>query len=539
MSDEPTQQSVQEAGLFADPPKTPEWNEIRLDGNTLRLEDILPLLQGSPVVITESAYTVVGNSRRLLEDAMREKIIYGVNTGFGPMASHIIHYEEMVNLQRNLIRSHAVGMGEPVSSSFVLAAMLVRLNTLVKGPSGVSRELLEQLLAFINKRIIPVIPEHGAVGTSGDLVQLAHIGLALIGEGEVIYEGRRRRARDVLEEVSLTPYSLKPKEGLSLINGTSFMTGIAAVLSLEAERLLDISLRWGGAALEITQAFDDYISKRLHQLRPHEGQRWVAKRLRVLLESSKRMRQRDMLPSVANQDESVHKIDEEVQSVYSLRCIPQIVGPVAEAIFRTRKIVETEMNSATDNPLVDMENGQILHGGNFHGESIAATVDELKARLVKLIMLSERRINFFLHRGINKKFPPFINLRQPGLTLGLQGLQFVATSTAAHSQSLAFPHSVHSIPTNADNQDIVSMGADASLMLAKVIENAYIVFAIEGIVLSQAVEAERIMDDLSLPVQTAMKRIQGIFPPVYDDRDMSGELPRLVELLKAEDWDAK
>ncbi|MBI4159595.1 aromatic amino acid lyase [Candidatus Wolfebacteria bacterium] len=508
---------------------------LEVDGAGLSLKDLQLFIEDETTVVrvTDGSLKATDVSRSFLEREMRDKIIYGVNTGFGPMASHIINHDELARLQKNLILSHAVGMGTPVDWRFVAAAMLVRLNTLAKGFSAVSPALLERLQIFINRRILPVIPEHGAVGTSGDLVQLAHIGLALLGEGDVWYRKALRPAREVLEELGFRPYELKPKEGLSLINGTSFMAGVGAMVSIRAERLLNIAVRLGALSLEITQGFDDYIAKRLNDLRPHDGQRFIAKQLRILLESSRLIRKRDELPRLVNGAGPPYTVQDEVQSVYSLRCIPQIVGPVADTLKRTKIIVEIEMNSVTDNPIVDSAGGVVLHGGNFHGDVVAGALDDLKARLVKLILLSERRINFFLHRGINKRFPPFLNLRQPGLTLGLQGLQFVATSTAAQSQTLAFPQSVHSIPTNADNQDVVSMGADAALLTAKVIENAFVVLAIEAIVLAQAVEAEGVADKLSLSSSQIFEEIQKVFPPVYEDRDLSKDLPAVVELLEA------
>lgn len=508
--------------------------DLILDGNNLTIEKINLFVHNPEVFVgvLDVAFANVGKAREFLERELQTKIIYGANTGFGPMASHIISHEQLTNLQENLIRSHAVGIGKPIDEKYVLAAMLVRFNTLLKGYSGVSEELIEQFLKFLNHRIIPVVPEHGAVGTSGDLVQLAHIALALIGEGEVFFQGKIQPTVKVLQELNITPYELKAKEGLSLINGTSTMTGIAALLCAQARRLVRVALRLSALSLELVEAYDDSISENLHRTRPHRGQIMVAKTLRDILASSHMLKKREELQQPLENGEDVVKIPQAVQDFYSLRCVPQVVGPVLDTLIHTEKIAEVEMNSASDNPIVDWENKLILHGGNFHGDYIASSVDQLKIALVKLGLLSERRTNFFLNHEINKVFPPFMNLQTPGLTLGLQGLQFVATSTAAQNQTLAFPHNIHSIPTNADNQDIVSMGTDAALFAMKVVDNTYVILAVELITLAQAVDFLQKKEKLSVPSQELFEKLRAVFPVIKEDRTMTQELPCVVELLK-------
>lgn len=508
--------------------------KIVLTGNTLKVEDIYEFCRepDATIYVARSALGKIKKAQMFLEKELDKKVIYGVNTGFGPMASHIIGRRQLVDLQYNLIRSHAVGMGEPIDPFYSLAAMIVRLNTLVKGYSGVSPELTEHLAALINHRIIPVIPEHGAVGTSGDLVQLAHIALALIGEGEVFFKGKRQPTSFVFKQLRLKPYKLRAKEGLSLINGTSVMTGIAAIMCAHARRLVDGMTRTGALALELVHSFDDGLDQELHAVRPHRGQQTIARNLRKLLASSSLLRERGEFQKKFHVTDSTHEIPEDVQEIYSLRCIPQIIGPVHDALSKTRKDVETEMNSVTDNPVIDVRRKVFLHGGNFHGDVIGATVDQLKLTLVKLTLLSERRIHFFLNHKINRKFPPFLNLKKPGLNLALQGLQFVATSTAAQNQTLAFPHYVHSISTNADNQDVVSMGTDAALLAMKVIDNAYILLAIELITLAQAVDVAGEHDKLSRSSKALHQSVRKIFPAVTHDRVMSAELPEMVSLVR-------
>lgn len=511
--------------------------KIFLDGANLKIRDLWQIVNNpeATVELAPAAAAAVSSGYEFLNREAKGKIIYGLNTGFGPMASHIINSGEIINLQENLIRSHAAGMGKAVDSAYVIAAMVVRLNTLVKGFSGVSLELTEQLLSFINHRLTPVVPEHGAVGASGDLVQLAHIALALMGEGEVFYQGERQPAASALEKTGVSFYKLKAKEGLALINGTSMMTGIAALLAVHAARVLSIAVRCGALALELVQAFPDGFSEELQRLRPHPGQTAIARTLRRLLSTSRLLRQRSWLHDAhktLNSKNSVDEIPESVQEVYSLRCIPQILGPVFDTLAKYCREVGVEMNSVSDNPVVDWQSGMFLHGGNFHGDYIATSLDQLKITLVKLTLLAERQINFFLNSALNKSFPPFLNLKTPGLTLGLQGLQFVATSTAAQSQTLAFPHSVHSIPTNADNQDVVSMGADAAIIAGKVIANAYVVLAVETVTLAQAVDLLAVKEKLSSSSQTLFDFVRRVIPKVEDDRSLARELTELVEKIQ-------
>jgi histidine ammonia-lyase len=413
--------------------------------------------------------------------------------------------------------------------------MLVRLNTLAKGWSGVSFALLEQLRSAINHRIIPVVPEHGAVGTSGDLVQLAHIALGLIGKGLVRFQHKHMAAQQALSLAHMTPYSLKPKEGLSLINGTSFMSGIAALMCSDVDRLLSLATRTGAWALELIGSFEDGIAQRFHEFRPHAGQIAVARSLRELMASSRMTKRRQEFQAKHCITEETYLIDEEIQEIYSFRCIPQILGPMLESLVQACSIVETEINSVTDNPIVDVEQEQFWHGGHFHGEYIAMISDQLRANLAKLMMLTERRINFFLNNKINKRFAPFLNRNRPGLTLALQGLQFVATSTTAQGQTLAFPHRVHSISTNADNQDVVSMGSDSVLMTMKVIENAYILQAIEMITLAQATDLLHVEEWLSTESQQLYAAIRQKMASIIEDRVLVDELPRIVELAQTGD----
>jgi histidine ammonia-lyase len=503
---------------------------ISLTGEALTIDQVSSLVNHDEIEILfeEGVLSNISRARAFLDANRESKVIYGVNTGFGPMASHLIGVEQLSDLQRNLIFGHAVGMGQTLPHQYVLAAMLVRLNTLTRGHSGVSTELVEHLRAAINHRIVPLVPEHGAVGTSGDLVQLAHIALGLLGEGQVRFRQNTIAARQAWEVVGLSPYVLKPKEGLSLINGTSFMSGIAALMCSDVERLLSLATRIGAWAFELVRGFDDGLSQRFHALRPHAGQVAVAQALRELMVESQMVRRRAAFQAEHRLTNETYRIDEDVQEIYSLRCIPQIIGPMLDAFKQACNIVETEINAVTDNPVVDVEYDQFWHGGHFHGEYIAMVADQLRASVVKLMMLAERRISFFLNERRTRSLPPFLNMKTPGLTLALQGLQFVATSTTAHGQTLAYPHRIHSISTNADNQDVVSMGSDSALLTMKVIEDAFIVLAIEAITLAQATDVMGIRDQLSPAAQQLYASLREQVEPIIEDRVLVDDLPRVV-----------
>lgn len=508
---------------------------LTLDGHNLTTEELYIYILDPriKIKINDKCYKQIDRSRLFLEKEMAGKVIYGVNTGFGPMSSRIIGRAELEKLQKNLIISHAVGMGKPLDQDYILSAMIIRLNTVLKGYSGVSMELVERLKFFIDNRIIPTVPEHGAVGTSGDLVHLAHIALAIIGGGEVWYKNKNYKTGDLFKKLKIQNYTLKPKEGLSLINGTAMMTGIAAILCIKAERLLNLAIRTGGLALELVNAFEDSFSEELQKVRPHQGQIEVANALRNILSTSKLLNKRKSLEkTVIIPSDGVKDITKGIQEIYSFRCLPQILGPILDSLKKFKKEVETEINSVTDNPIIDVRHKDILHGGNFHGDYISSALDQLKIGLVKLILLSERRINFFLNHNLNKQFPPFMNLAKPGLTLGLQGLQFVATSTTAQSQSLAYPHSLHSISTNADNQDVVSMGSDAAMLTSKVVDNAFVLLTIETITLLQAVDFLKVYPKLSQSSKKLYTALRRLFPSIVEDKIITEKLRNAKDFIE-------
>lgn len=500
--------------------------------NFLELKDFQKIIiENEKIELDESLLSRVDKSFQFLKEFSKNKVIYGVNTGFGPMAQFKISDEDTHQLQYNLIRSHSSGIGNPLPAEEVKACMLARLNTLSLGNSGVHQSVIYLLQEMINRNITPLIFEHGGVGASGDLVQLAHLALVLIGEGEVFYKGERKSTKDVFETEGLEPIKVEIREGLALMNGTSVMSGIGIVNAYKANQLTDISLRLSCAINEIVQAYDDHLSEALNGTKRHYGQQKVAERMRAHLADSKLIRKReDHLYTHFEEQEKVFK--EKVQEYYSLRCVPQILGPVLDTLEYTEKVLENEINSANDNPIINVEDQHVYHGGNFHGDYISLEMDKLKIVVTKLTMLAERQLNYLLNSKINEILPPFVNLGKLGFNFGMQGVQFTATSTTAESQMLSNSMYVHSIPNNNDNQDIVSMGTNAAVICRKVIENAFEVLAIEAITIIQAVEYLGFQDKVSSSTKELYDEIRKIIPAFSDDMVMYPYLEEVKKYLK-------
>lgn len=457
---------------------------IVLNGSDLTVEDIVAIGVGDKqVALDPEAILRCRASRSFLEEEVAaRRIIYGVNTSFGPMCNKIIEDAEIEALQVNLIRSHAAGLGDPLKPYVSVAIMAVRLNTLVKGYSGVRIELLEFMKDMVNRGIAPYIPECGSVGASGDLIHLAHLSLTIIGEGKSYYRDELHGTAELFTKLGITPITLSFKEGIALMNGTSAMTALAAFALFGAKKLLRVSCVTGAFALEIFGGIDDAFDEDLHLVKPHPGQLKVAETVRNLYAGSGNITLRkDMHEQIrGHQTEGpVYETSINVQDVYSIRCTPQILAPVLEAIEAATRVVETEANSSNDNPIIIPEKKKIIHGGNFHGQSIGFAMDSLCMAIATLCTLSERRINKFLDRNLNEGLPEFLIPGTLGLTMGFMGAQYLATSTTAENRQLANPVSTNSISCNASNQDVVSMGTVAARKAFKSVSNAKHVVTLE------------------------------------------------------------
>lgn len=481
---------------------------IFLSSGNISIEEFYQIVVKNELIdIDHQSIKLVNDSFDFLSDFSRNKIIYGINTGFGPMAQYAIQNSDLHQLQYNLIRSHCSGSGEVLSSQFVRAILLSRLSTLLLGKSGIHPSWVKQIQFFLNHNICPVIYAHGGVGASGDLVQLAHLALALIGEGEVIYEGTIRNTNEVLSELGIEQVTIHLREGLAIMNGTSAMNGIGILNIIKAERLIDWTTIASAMICEIVESFEDHFSDELNYSKLHKGQRKIAKKLQTLLIDSKLIRKRSDVLYTINK-EKVFK--DKVQEYYSIRCVPQILGPIQDTIEYSKKVLMNEINSANDNPIVDLETQNVYHGGNFHGDYVALEMDKLRIAITKSTMLAERQINFLMNNKLNEKLPPFINLGTLGLNFGLQGLQFTATSTTAECQALSTSLYIHSIPNNNDNQDIVSMGANSALLTDKVITNSYEVLSICFWSITQALEYldnEKLMSSSTRKIYKTLKNI--------------------------------
>lgn len=494
---------------------------------TLReMEQIL--YNGETIRISEKLRSQVVASYEFLKEFSKDKVIYGINTGFGPMAQWRIEDEHLKELQYNIIRSHSTGAGERLPDICVRAAMLSRLKTFLEGHSGVHVTLIDLLIEFVNRGICPVVPRHGSVGASGDLVQLAHIALTLIGEGEVSYRGEIRPAGEVIAENGLEPLQMHIREGLAVTNGTAVMTGIGTINYLQTERLLGWEILCSVMMNEIASSYDDFMSEVLNGLKFHPGQIRVAELMRSLSEGSKLLRNRK-LELFHKSGEQVFK--QKVQPYYSLRCVPQILGPVYDTLKNAGQVIEDEVNSVDDNPIVDMASANVIHGGNFHGDYISFEMDKLKIAVTKMTMLAERQMNYLFHDRINGILPPFVNLGVLGLNYGLQASQFTATSTTAESQTLSNPMYVHSIPNNNDNQDIVSMGTNSALICRTVVENCSQVLAIHLMALVQAVDCLDVADKLAPATRKLYDKVRGIVPVFKDDTPKYNEIKALQSLI--------
>lgn len=458
---------------------------VILDGNNLSAADIVAISVGDKAIeLDKAAVERCRASRQFLETEIKaRRIIYGVNTSFGPMCNKIINDNEIEALQINLIKSHAAGLGDPFKPYIALAVLLIRLNTFLKGYSAVRIELIYLIRDMINAGIAPYIPEAGSVGASGDLIHLAHMSLSIIGEGQAYFRSELLPAGEALRRAGLKPIRLSYKEGIALINGTAAMTALAAFAVFSAQKALRIACVNATFAIEIFGGIDDAFDMDLHEVKPHHGQIEIARTIRKLYAGTRNLTLRENMHELIRKQgkglDPVYETDINVQDVYSIRCTPQILAPVYEAIEAVERTVQIEANSSNDNPIVIPEKKKIIHGGNFHGQSIAFAMDMLSVAIATMCNLSERRINKLLDSKLNEGLPEHLIPGTVGLTMGFMGAQYLATSTTAENRQLANPVSINSISCNASNQDVVSMGTVAARKAFKTISNAKHVLTLE------------------------------------------------------------
>jgi histidine ammonia-lyase len=489
---------------------------VSIDGESLTIEDVVQVARfGKKVEISDPAIEQIKKSRDVIEDAIKEgRTVYGVNTGFGELASVSIGPKDLAKLQVNLIRSHSVGVGQPFSIEVVRGMMLLRANALAKGFSGIRLETLETLIGMLNAGVTPVVPQKGSVGSSGDLAPLAHMVLVLIGEGEAFYKGERMDGLKALKKTGLTPVSLQAKEGVALINGTQPMTSVGALVVNDAMNTVKDAMIAASLSLEALRGTRAALDERIHQIRAHEGQNDVATAMRTLLPDSE-----------INQS---HAECGKVQDAYSLRCAPQVIGASLDAIRYVQSVIETEINSATDNPLVFTDDRAVVSGGNFHGQPIALAMDFLGIALSELANISERRVNRLVNPHLSG-LPAFLTT-EGGLESGMMIAQYTAAALVSENKVLAHPASVDSIPTSADQEDHVSMGTIAARKASFILGNVKNAIAIEYMCAAQGIDLLAPLK-ASKPLETAKSAIRKVVPKLEDDRALSPDIEKIRNLM--------
>jgi histidine ammonia-lyase len=489
---------------------------VEIDGQELRVEDVVAVALGAAEVgLDAEAERRIGSGRSTLESVMKKgRTTYGVNTGFGEFRTTIIPPDKVLELQRNLIRSSACAVGVPLPEEIVRAMMLLRANALATGRSGVRTELVGLLLQLLNQRVHPVVPRQGSVGSSGDLAPLAHIGLVLMGEGEAWYQGRKVPGAVALEAAGLAPLQLQAKEGLAMINGTQMMTAIGALYLYRAMRALDAAEVAVVMSLEALKGTARSYDPRVLEARPHFGAVTVATNLRAMLEGSEILRSHADLPH-------------EVQDAYTLRCAPQVLGASLDALLHTKQVLEVEMNSSVDNPLV-FEDGDVVSGGNFHGMPVAMALEQATLATHVIGSFAERRIARLVD-GKLSHLPHFLTSSK-GLESGMMIPQYTAASLVSESKAKCFPACADSIPTSANQEDFNSMGAVSALKLMDVVENTERVVAIELLCACQGLEFAKFLPGRG--VQAARQAVRAVVPALEEDRSMSSDIEKLSMLVR-------
>lgn len=487
---------------------------VVLDGNSLTIDDVFNVADRSaPASLAPAARQRALATRRHVEALVEQSAVaYGVTTGFGKLSEIAIPPNRLAELQVNLVRSHASGVGAPLPVREVRAMMLLRANVIAKGLTGARPAIAELLLAMLNEGLHPAIPEQGSVGASGDLAPLAHLALSLIGEGELRSGDRRAPAAELLAERGLRPLVLGPKEGLVLINGTQAHTAVAALAIVDAHRLWKTSHVAGAMSLEALKGTPVAFDERIQSARGQLGQAASAAVLRELLADSEIR-------------ESHRHGDNRVQDAYSLRCMPQVHGPALDAIDFAAGIVSRELNAATDNPLV-FEDGTLLSGGNFHGQAVALALDVLAIALTNLATIAERRVDRLVHPDLNEGLPPFL-ARDAGVNSGFMMAQVTAAALASECKLLAHPASVDTIPTDGSKEDVVPMAMGAAWKLRRVVENVRHVLAIELMCAAQALDYRAPLKP-GKGVARAHAQVRSLVRPLEGDRVLSNDIERLA-----------
>jgi len=498
---------------------------MELNGQTMTLTEIATVALGDAAVeVSPSARPRILASRKVIEDIVaRDAVVYGVSTGFGKLSDVRIPRGELAQLQLNLVRSHACGIGNPLPEPEVRAMILLRANVLTLGLSGIRFEIIEMLCKMLNCRVCPVVPEKGSVGASGDLAPLAHLALSLIGEGEAFFQGERMESREAFRRAGLEPVELQAKEGLALLNGTQAMHAVGGLALLRAKRLSRVADVSGAMSLEALKGTPVAFDPRLQNARPHPGQKAVAKHLLSILEGSE-IRQSHL------------KEDPRIQDAYSLRCMPQVHGAVRDALSHCENVLLIESGSATDNPLVFYENGDVISGGNFHGAPLALAFDYAAIALTDLMSISERRIERIINPDMNEGLPAFL-ARHPGMESGFMIAHVAAAALLNEAKVLGHPSSIDNVPTSGGKEDHVAMGMTGALKLRAIVDLGESLLAIELLAGAEALEHRHPLK-AGVGVERAFATVRKIAPALTQDRSLSGDIARVAEAIRSGDFDS-
>ncbi len=491
---------------------------IVLDGNSLKLEDVVSVARhNAKVSIAPESEQVVNDSRKIIDKIVEDKrVVYGVNTGFGSLCNVSISQEDTAQLQENLIRTHSSGYGDPFPEDVVRAIMLIRVNSLVKGFSGIRLSTVKALMNMLNAGVHPFIPEKGSLGASGDLAPLAHMVLPLLGLGRAYYKGELLPGKEAMEKAGLEPIQLSAKEGLAFINGTTVLTAVGALATYDSIELLKLSDIAGALSLEVHSGISSPFEEDLHTIRPQSGQLATARNIRRLIDGS---------------DYTTEATQDRVQDAYTLRCIPQIHGASKDSVAYVKEKVEIEINSVTDNPIVTRE-GKVISGGNFHGEPMAQPFDFLGIAASEIGNVSERRVERLVNTQLSK-MPSFL-VKHPGLNSGFMITQYACASLASENKILAHPASVDSIPSCENQEDFVSMGTTAARTAAEIIGNSRRIVATEIMAACQALDIKSRQHGLGKGTQPAYEEFRKSVNFIENDKDIEiyDELNKATEVLE-------
>jgi histidine ammonia-lyase len=491
---------------------------LEVSGQSLTLEQIVAVSRGEPVELSSSARERISAARKVVDRIVDEdQVVYGISTGFGKLSDVHIPHERLRELQLNLVRSHACGVGDPLPEAEVRVMLLLRANVLAVGCSGARVEVVETLLAMLNKGVHPFVPEQGSVGASGDLAPLAHLALVLIGEGEAFFHGERLPGVEAMSRAGIRTVTLEAKEGLAVLNGTQALASVGGLALQRAEQVAAVADVAGAMTLDALRDTPAAFDSRIQAVRPHPGQIESADNLRRLMEGS--------------EIRESHRVgDTRVQDAYSLRCMPQVHGAVRGALRHVREIVEIETGSATDNPLVFVDNGDVISGGNFHGAPLAMGFDYAAIAITDLMSISERRIERLVNPDLSEGLPPFLT-PDAGMCSGLMIPQVCAVALLNEAKVLSHPASVDNVPTSGGKEDHVSMGMVAATKFRRIVRNAEHVLAIELLAGAAGLDFRRPLRP-SPRIQEAYEIVRKYSPPLDKDRSLSGEIEALADAIR-------